>query len=437
MIRRSILLSTALASLAACQTKPPALTPLPDLANDAGTANPRVNGTVAEAPGAGPAPTIQAGKLAPPTTAQLPPGAAGGGDVTLDFADTDIREIAKQVLGGILKVNYTIDPAVHGSATVETNRPIPRGELLPTLETLLNQNGATVVQTGSLYRVVPSAVAVASPTLGTDSAAGSQIVELRYASAAELAKVLTPYVGEGAKIAPEPGRNALLVSGDPAARATVQSLVRAFDIDLLAGQSYALFPVTSGEPGKVAAELQKIFQTEGDGALAGIVRVVPMDRVNAVLLISAQPHYLDDAKRLFALIENGRLETARSWHVYYVQNGQSGDIANTLQRAFTPQNVTAQPEAAGSTAPGRASPASPRRAAAGWAAVDSAAAAVGWQQQRPRQQQRRRTRFVRPRQLLRLQLRQQHQQPAAPARRRRPGQLALHRIALVRLGREG
>jgi len=340
-------------ALVSCRSQQQPLTSLPPVTGDAGVAAPRVNGTVSEA-AATAEPVTEA---AAPQRFTVPPPMPGekGGDVTLDFADTDIREIAKQVLGGILKVNYTIDPAVHGAATIQTMRPIRRDDLLPTLETLLNQNGATLVQTSSLYRVIPSAVAAASPALGSAPTAGGEVVMLHYASAKDLEKTLKPYVGEGVRLVADPGRNALVVSGEPPARAAVISLIKTFDTDMLAGQSYALFPVTSGDPGKVAAELQKVFQTEGEGALAGVVRVVPMERVNAVLLVSSQPRYLDDAKRLFRVVETSRLATARSWHVYYVQNGQSGDVANVLQRAFTPNNVTAQPEQPGSLAPGQQS----------------------------------------------------------------------------------
>ena len=42
----------------------------------------------------------------------------------------------------------------------------------------------------------------------------------------------------------------------------------------------------------------------------------------------------------------------RSWHVFYLQNGRSNDVAYLLQQAFTPDNVTVQPTAPGGTAPG-------------------------------------------------------------------------------------
>lgn len=276
------------------------------------------------------------------------------GEVTLNFVDTDIREIARVILGATLKLNYTIDPSVQGTATLEIGRPLPRSALLPTLETLLNQNGATISMRDGIYRVVPLAAGAVGGLVSGPEAVGSgtQIVALRYAAAKDLVKVLEPYVSEGGKITADLGRNSLIISGDPAVRQTLLGLIRAFDIDVLAGQSYALFPAGSSTPEKIAAELEKVFRAEGEGALSGVVRVIPMQRVNAVLVVSSQPRYIDDARRFLGLERRVEDATARAWHVYYVQNGQSSDLEALLQRAFTPGNVSATPAAPGTTAPG-------------------------------------------------------------------------------------
>jgi general secretion pathway protein D len=131
-------------------------------------------------------------------------------------------------------------------------------------------------------------------------------------------------------------------------------LVRAFDTDILAGQSYALFPVGDSDPAKRASEFERVLQAQGEGALAGLVRIIPMDRVNAVLVVSSQPRYIDAARRFFKLTNEMEDATARSWHVYYVQNGQSADLELLLQRAFTPRNVSPTPGPPGTTAPGGA-----------------------------------------------------------------------------------
>jgi general secretion pathway protein D len=338
--RRSLAFLFGLVQISACShPSPPAIPAALPLPNG-GAAPPRVNGAIGAPDALPPAQTAYGRAGEPPS--QSPAVEPGPGDVSLDFADTDIREIIAQVLGSILKVNYTIDPEVHGTATLHTMRPLNRSELVRTLESLLAQNGAALVMKGALYRVVPAAQAVATAASGSGTA-GAVVVPLQYASAEELAKVLQPYVGEGGKIAADPGRNALLIAGEPAARDGLIGLVKAFDIDVLARQSYALLPVSSGDVKDFASALQDAFRGQNGGALAGLVRVIPLSRINAVLVVSSQQGYIEEARRVYTLIDHARWQTLRSWHVYYLQNSHSEDVAYLLQEAFTPSNVTAQP----------------------------------------------------------------------------------------------
>src|SRR5712691_5548934 len=269
-------LTVALLVLAACQQpSPPGLEPLEQPSN-LQAAEPRVSGKIPIDRGRQRAFEERGVATAPVVGPSRPAGTTGQvGDVTLNFVDTDIREIVRTILGTTLKVNYTIDPNVHGTGSIDTGTPLTREALLPTLETLLNQNGATLV-----------------------------------------------------------------------------GLARAFDIDILAGQSFALFPIGDSDAAKRASELERVLQAQGDGALGGIVRVIAMDRVNAVLVVSSQSRYIDAARRFFRLTNQVEDATARTWHVYYVQNGQSTDLENLLQRAFTPAHVTTQPTQPGVTAPG-------------------------------------------------------------------------------------
>ena len=97
------------AAVTTTHTKLPAL---PPLAVDSGRATPRISGPVSTStPQAKVTVSTSVGVL-PALGKNLAP--APGGSVTLDFADTDIREVASQILGTTLHLTYTIDPAVHG-----------------------------------------------------------------------------------------------------------------------------------------------------------------------------------------------------------------------------------------------------------------------------------------------------------------------------------
>lgn len=371
---------------AACERRSvPVVGPLPQSTVPGVTFEPgsaaRLSGPLGS-PDATPPPQISFGtssRITPPPAT----GLAGGGDISLNFVETDIREVVAQVLGGILGATYSIDPGVSGTATLRTAQPVARAQLLPILQTLLAQNGATLVQSGGIYRVLPAsaagpggAVAGAAPGgagSGNIPGDGGTVVPLRNASAEDLARVLQPFIGGGARITADPGRNLLLISGDPQARNVLIDLIRAFDVDLLAGQSYALLPVASGDARDFASAMQDALRAQGSGALSGQVRVVPMQRINAVLVVSSQRAAIEQARRVYALVERARRQTVRGWTVYFLQNSRSNDTAYVLQQAFTPGNVTAQPTPAGSTAPGR----STREVSGGSAGAGSASLGSG------------------------------------------------------------
>ena len=124
---RPPILAMALTLLAGCQVypSPPGLEPL-EQPQALEAAPPRVNATIPISRSRG---DFEARGVAATPVVESPavPGATGQpGEITLNFVDTDIREIARTILGTTLKLNYTIDPNVHGTGSIETATPLPR-----------------------------------------------------------------------------------------------------------------------------------------------------------------------------------------------------------------------------------------------------------------------------------------------------------------------
>lgn len=264
--------------------------------------------------------------------------AVTAGEVTLNYVDTDVKEIARVVLGEILKVNYSIDPGLSGTVTIQTARPLKRDELLPTLQSLLTQAGLQITYQNDMFRISSlSNDQDVPPVVGRSSfEAGSQVVALRYASAKQLAAMLQPYVADGAKIMADPSRNVLVVTGAATPRQNVIDLIRIFDVDYLAGQSYALFPVKFGDPEKLATDVENALQANAEGALSGAVRVVPLDEANAIMVIARSPKLLDRVERIMRHLDQVKAHAGRTIHVYYLKNTQATDLQPILQRAINP-----------------------------------------------------------------------------------------------------
>lgn len=269
---------------------------------------------------------------------------SSNGDISFNFAGTDIRTVVDQILGGILHVNYTIDPSVTGTATLRTVAPLSVDQMIPTLQTLLAQNNAVLMQSNGIYRVMPSDQANATPSVAANAnLGGGMVVPLHYASAQQLTSLLQPYVAKGGAILADPTSNTIVIQGDPATRAALLSMVQAFDVDALAGQSYELFPVADGNVQDFASAFQAALVKQGDTKSNAPLSVVPLTRIGAVLVIARSQSQLTDASRVYSVLNQVQRETVRQWHVYYLRNSRANDAAYLLQQAFTPDNVTAQP----------------------------------------------------------------------------------------------
>jgi general secretion pathway protein D len=265
------------------------------------------------------------------------------GDISLNFVNTDISAVVDQILGTILQLNYTIDPNVQGAVSLRTVVPIARDALIPTLQTLLAQVNAVLVQSNGVYRVMAADSAAATPNISSDAGlGGGAMIPLHYVQAASLAATLQPYIGSTSKLVPATDQNALIVSGDPASRLALVDLIQAFDVDALAGQSYELFPVMSGDSADFALAFTGALGKASDTG-PSLITIVPLQRMNAVLVVARTQSLLADAQHVYAVLSQDERNTVRSWHISFLRNSRANDAAYILQQAFTPGNVTAQP----------------------------------------------------------------------------------------------
>src|ERR1700742_3738316 len=87
------------------------------------------------------------GEFVKPPASDAPKEAAQPGDITLDFADADVRDVVRSVFGETLKVPYVLDPQVAGHITLKTGMAIREDAVVPALEAALKTVGAAIVVT--------------------------------------------------------------------------------------------------------------------------------------------------------------------------------------------------------------------------------------------------------------------------------------------------
>ena len=277
-----------------------------------------------------------------PRPAGRPPVADGEGGVTLNFVETDVHEVVRTILGETLGLNYTIDSNVTGTVTLRTRSPVPRDALLPTLEALLADNGLGLAVEDGLYRVLliteggPSRMVpgIATAPDSIETGYGTDIFPLKYATAAEVLKVVQPLVGQEAQFSVDEARNLLFVTGPSRQRRAVFDAVEMFDVDWMKGMSFALFPIRSAEPATIIDELETIFGVDRDASGASRIRFVPIERLGVVLTIARDPGDLHEVRAWIRRLDQGLVENGRQLYVYYAQHVRVDEIITVLQDIF-------------------------------------------------------------------------------------------------------
>lgn len=283
------------------------------------------------------------GVIGQPSRSQALAKVEPGGDITLNFVDADVREVLKATLGGVLGVNYIVGPQVQGTITVQSGRPIQREALLPTLETVLRLNGLALIREGATYRVEPlpgaargnASIRLGMAEAGQGDAYGIQVVPLHYISATQMAETLKPIAREGSILHIDQTRNLLILGGTRLELAALLEAVEIFDVNWLAGMSFGLFPLDVAQAKTLAGEMTEILSDERNQVLGGMVRIVPVERMNAILAVSRQPRYLDEIRRWIERLDKvGAGGVDRQLHIYFVQNGKATDLAPVLNDVF-------------------------------------------------------------------------------------------------------
>lgn len=288
---------------------------------------------------------------AQPAAATAPQAGQGAADVTLAFAGADIRDVIASVLGGTLKLNYVVDPDVTGPVTFNVSRPLRRDEVLPVLESVLESRGFTLVQSDGIVRVMARAsdgkIRAAVPL----AAAGTigeriEVFPVRYVAVGDIVNVLSKMLPPGVVAVPDERRHLLVVRGTSDELRLVEDTVRIFDIDALSGTSVALLPLKNAQAATVVIELQNIFDATRKEPDASVVRFLPVERLNAVMVLTREARLLDQARAWVERLDQTRNMNDQRVYVYYLQYGKADQVAQTLQGALSGLDVEVKGAAA-------------------------------------------------------------------------------------------
>ncbi|MCB1926942.1 MAG: type II secretion system secretin GspD [Rhodocyclaceae bacterium] len=300
-----------------------------------------------------------------------------GGPVSLRFEQASITEVVHAVLGDILGLDYTIHQPIAGDVTLHTRKPLARKDVMAVLETMLQTHGLALVKDGQgLYHVGRPEVlkSIAPVVRGLRSLPAGEslvIVPLDYIGAAEVVEILKPLVPPEAFVRVDTVRNLLLLSGSRNQIEGWLDIVEIFDVDLLKGMSVGLFPLEYVSVEDVATALKMIstgaapearqnartsstapgesgvaaLGARGAAAaaeavggtpspLGGMLKILPIENLNAVLVVTPKAAYLDKAREWIEALDRPDADGGAALFVYPVKNGSARHLADLLNGIF-------------------------------------------------------------------------------------------------------
>jgi general secretion pathway protein D len=307
-----------------------------------------------------------------------------GAGVEINFENADIPTVAKTILSDILELNYVVDPRVQGTVTLASTGPIARKDVLSVFESVLRMSNAAIVRDGGLVKIVPvpEANGVGRVNFGAGQPGfGVSVVPLRYTSAATVARTAENFLARPGAIRPDTTRNLLLVQGTTAERQAALDVIAAFDVEWMHNQSVGVYPLKSTSPETMIHELERIFDAADSGQGQGVIRFQPISRMNAVMAVTKNRKFLDQATRWVARLDRSDT-TGTTVRIYHLKYGAAPRIAKILNEIFVGRSNGADSPASqiapgATTAQSRLDSLGSLRGATGTGAPSTGAAAGG------------------------------------------------------------
>jgi len=279
--------------------------------------------------------------------------------VTLNFVNADIDAVVRAV-AEITGKSFIVDPKVKGTINIVSTRPVARALVYPTLLSALRLQGFAAVEAGGVVKIVPEADAKlqgGSVAHGAVEGSGdrlvTQVLPLKYESAAQLVNVLRPLITPNNTIAAFPNGNALVITDYADNLKRINRIVAALD-QPPQGEP-VLIPVRHASAVDLVAMLNRIVgePQAGAGGAADTQQRVAMiadGRSNSILVRSDNPGRVARVRQLIEQLDTpGR--AGGNIYIIYLRNAEAARVAQTLRALLTGGGSDAGSATTGGLAP--------------------------------------------------------------------------------------
>lgn len=269
--------------------------------------------------------------------------------VALNLENADLYQVLR-IIGSELKINYIVDPAVKGTVTINTSASVNRAELFNLLQMILAINGAAAVKSNGYYSIVPLGSAKQQPMnfhYAKEAEEGAlpedaftlMVVPMRFMSATEMSKILTPFMSPAGQIVVQDKGNIMLITDSATKLRQLAEITKVFDDPVIGRQRVRLFPVANNLAQNLVPELKSVFAGYGLSTGSSAIQFVPMDRLNSILAISPSPEVFDEVEQWIKKLDQPAHDAGMRNFIYKVQNAKASELKDILGSLYSAGGV--------------------------------------------------------------------------------------------------
>ena len=157
------------------------------------------------------------------------------------------------------------------------------------------------------------------------------VIPLHYLPSEDMIEIVKPFVSEGATVVNLVSVNILLITDYRRNIQQALNLIRLLDTEYFSINTVDLITIRHNHAVDVATDLSVVFSPNEKG---GGVRIVAIERLNSILVVTHAPSVLQEVKTWVAKLDTPSTNTNLKTYVYEVENNTAAYIADVLGQLY-------------------------------------------------------------------------------------------------------
>lgn len=269
--------------------------------------------------------------------------------IVFNFDDADIFEVIKS-FGELLGINYVVDPSISGTVTIHISEKLNKKDLLPVFFKILEINGLAAVKESGIYQIT-TADNIPRKLISKEKGVKKQdillkgdmliqVIPVKYVTAAEVKKIVQPFLSAAGSIFSHDPTNILLVVDRLPNIKKILMITDVFDVDLFKKLNFKIYRIKNVDAKDLSKNLDDAFSASYMKSKDTGIKFIVIDHLNAILAVSSKPDVFATVDEFINAIDTDSPDVEPRIYVYGVQNGEAENLHDLLEEIFNKKERT-------------------------------------------------------------------------------------------------